>query len=315
MNDTLLTKDQARAKFLDYIGSPDYLKHSEPSIDGTIRDAIIYMNSGPQGKLIRPIFTILTAQAYNFPVDHSLLALADAVRWGHNGSLGVDDAQDGDDVRRDKPSIPKKYGSLAAILLGIDIVPEALKLADDPCISDEVYRNIVRVMTSTIPQLVAGQYKDSVYKDQESSKMPNEYASNEARILDICDSKTGAFFDFAIRGGAAFAEAPSEDMQRWQGVAMGAGRMLQIGDDFSDGYATQREMGKATGKDGEGHNAVNLLGVSRAAELRSDARELVMTHLDWFSRERSLKVQPLVELTEELYDVYQEYVERGLGIA
>ncbi len=285
----------------------------EPLVEGRVRSAIEYMNEG-SGKLLRPLYTIHTAKAYGVSLKRSL-PIAAAVEMTHNGSLAVDDFQDNDDLRRGRISVPKKFGSDVAILTGIDTFAEVLNLLDRSYISDKDYRTLSKLARETMAGLIDGQDMDCATQKGNNHEKFYKRLSNEERILAIYDGKTGALFDFAVRSGAVLGEADARELTRWQKVGIDTGRILQFGDDFADAFAKKEEMGKATGTDEDGHNAVYLLGKDRAKELRDNAKDSVLKNLRFFRDKKQLDVSPLEDLTEELCNAHEEYVQRGFNAA
>ena len=98
-----------------------------PGCPATLRQAMEYALLAP-GKRIRPLLTLLAAQACGGPVERALPA-ACAVEMVHAYSLVHDDlpAMDNDDYRRGRLTCHRQFGEALAILAGDALLDVGLR--------------------------------------------------------------------------------------------------------------------------------------------------------------------------------------------
>ena len=112
-----------------------HLRRLLSSLDGSpdsLRDAVRYSLLG-SGKRLRPLLTILAAEACGGSMDNALSAGC-AVEMIHTYSLIHDDlpAMDDDDFRRGNPTNHKVFGEAVAILAGDALLTEAFSWLATP---------------------------------------------------------------------------------------------------------------------------------------------------------------------------------------
>ena len=205
------------------------------------------------GKLIRPSLTLLIADELGGDPRAAVPAAA-ALELVHEFSLIHDDVQDRDEVRRERPTVWRRWGEAQAINAG-DLML-VLALAEAGRAGDAVRE---RVLGATV-EMIEGQALDVSF---DGLTTLGEYTA-------MIDRKTGALFRCACELGGIFAGASPEVRERLNGIGRELGRAYQIRDDLRDDlrpartpYSVVAEMEK-----GDGANAVNahLENVTRAAE-------------------------------------------------
>ena len=197
------------------------------------------------GKRVRPTGVWLGASAVSAapPLDE-VLSLGSAIELIHSYSLVHDDlpAMDNDDMRRGRPTVHKKYGEAAGILVGDALLSKASEvLASGAVQFGSRYAVAAQLMTKAAEDMVRGQVLDlaGMRTEEEFRKM---YAL-----------KTGALIRAAFLSGATVAGA-SEDMLRAVGEyadALGLG--FQVADDLLD--------------EGEENSLVAVIGADAARKL------------------------------------------------
>ena len=108
------------------------------------------------GKQIRPLITLKIAECFNASTDlvAPWAALCETL---HNGTLIHDDLQDGDEVRRKKPTVWKEFGALQAINAGDMLLLSPPMLIDKLDVSEEVKWRLSLLYAKSSSRIVYGQ--------------------------------------------------------------------------------------------------------------------------------------------------------------
>lgn len=184
-----------------------------------------------KGKMLRPMFIRDLALSMN-------LDLALALPWAvtceilHNATLIHDDLQDGDEVRRGKPTTWKEYGSEQAINLGdflLIIAPQGL--IKSPLSSKYDLLHLFTVMSSRV---VAGQVEEF-----ELNKLQSEQNLHQ-QYLDCIAGKTSSLFAGLALGVGIIAGAPKDFLNSLESIFFQLGNIFQIQDDILDFYGNKQ---------------------------------------------------------------------------
>jgi len=262
-----------------------------------IADAIQYGLKTP-GKRLRPILLLFAYRAAGGTGDATLLACAPEVI--HAYSLMHDDlpCMDDDDVRRGRPTVHKVYGSRAAILAGVAMIPLAVRVTGEAAramqLGDEVTGGILETLLygSGAAGMIGGQLSD---------------LAAEGRLLSLDEletihsAKTGAIIVAAVRIGGLAAGANAGALAALERYGRAIGLAFQIMDDVLDVTSTTTAMGKTAGRDAVLRKSTYpaLLGVEGA---RRRAEALIEEGLQTLSDHQML--------TQELSDVANFMVTR-----
>jgi len=190
------------------------------------------------GKRVRPVLTLMACNLFDDDIEKALMP-AVALELFHNFTLLHDDVMDNADVRRNRPTVHKRWNGNTAILSG-----DAMMIL--------AYQYMCRVQTDILPALLEtfsraalevceGQQYDMDFErrtDVSIDEYLNMIRLKTAVLLAAC-LKTGA-----ICGGANAAN--SESLYRF-GISLGLS--FQIQDDWLDVYADPDVFGKAIGGD------------------------------------------------------------------
>ncbi len=175
------------------------------------------------GKRWRPLLQVLAARAFG-PGDLAL-ALAPLPEIVHNGTLIVDDIEDGAEVRRGGPAVHRVHGVDAAVNGGnlMYFLPLALleERVPDPGLRVRLYG----AYASQLRRVHLGQTLDIAWH-RDPSRIPTE-----REYLLMCSLKTGALSGLAARIGALCGGAPEEAADALVRAFEEAGVAFQILDD------------------------------------------------------------------------------------
>ena len=185
------------------------------------------------GKLLRPSLVLFTAAALGTDTARALPA-AVALELIHNFSLIHDDIQDGDSVRRGRPTVWKLYGTAQGINAGdlMETIAIQEALAADP--------RLAAALLSATAEMIAGQALDLTYETREAAV--DEY-------LAMIDKKTGALIRCAFDLGGIVAEADSATRAELTALGAALGRAFQIRDDILGIWGDDAITGKPHGSD------------------------------------------------------------------
>ena len=166
-----------------------------------VRDAVEYGLKSP-GKRLRPLLLLFAYRAAGGTRDATLLACAPEVI--HAYSLMHDDlpCMDDDDMRRGRPAVHKVYGSRAAILAGVMMIPLAARVVRDSTRAMSMSEGASMKVLDTLLQaggasgMIGGQLRDL---EGEGLSLPLD------ELEAIHSAKTGALIVGSLRMGALAA--------------------------------------------------------------------------------------------------------------
>lgn len=231
--------DSLRSQFEAYL--QNYLNQNYKSVP--LGEVIHYAMSG-QGKRVRPLFCMLTAEALGVKCGLAL-APALAVEMVHTYSLVHDDlpCMDNDDLRRGRPTTHKKYSEGWALLAGDGLLTDAFALLCEECrpeLDTNIRFKMIRELAVAAGSrgMVEGQALDIYWTGRIDAK---------SEQLDLIHNlKTGALLGAACALGALTAKADDTTVAILRKFGQLIGLAFQIRDDLID----QNEgIGKTKGKD------------------------------------------------------------------
>jgi geranylgeranyl pyrophosphate synthase len=215
------------------------------SLPTRIADAVQYGLKSP-GKRLRPLLLLFAYRAAGGTGDATMLACAPEVI--HAYSLMHDDlpCMDDDDMRRGRPTVHRVFGSRAAILAGVAMLPLAAL----------VVRDAGRAMGLSLPAtkkvlhalleagggsgMIGGQVRDLAGEGLSLSLDEREA---------IHSAKTAALIVASVRVGALAAGSEPAEIEALERYGRSVGLAFQIMDDVLDVTSTTTVMGKTTGRD------------------------------------------------------------------
>lgn len=190
------------------------------------------------GKRVRPILTMLTAEMYgNTP--QSVLNQALAVEIFHNFTLMHDDIMDRAEVRRNTPTVHKKWDENVGILSGDGMLVVAYQYLAKA--SPDKVHLLLEIFNKTALEVCEGQQIDMDLANAESALMP-EY-------IEMIRLKTAVLLTCAMQLGAIMSNACRGDLDNLKIFAENIGIAFQIKDDMLDAFGSQEDFGKKIGGD------------------------------------------------------------------
>jgi len=175
------------------------------------------------GKRWRPLLQVLAARAFG-PGDLAL-ALAPIPEIVHNGTLIVDDIEDGAEVRRGGPAVHRVHGVDAAVNGGNLMYFLPLALLEERVSYPALRARLYGAYASQLRRVHLGQALDIAWH-RDPARIPSEQ-----EYLLMCSLKTGALSGLAARIGALCGGAPDERADALVRAFEEAGVSFQILDD------------------------------------------------------------------------------------
>ncbi|HLG28643.1 MAG TPA: polyprenyl synthetase family protein [Candidatus Brocadiales bacterium] len=182
-----------------------------------------HMNTG--GKRIRPAICLITCEALGGDPDNAL-HFALAIEILHNMFLLHDDIEDGDTMRRDKPTVWVKYGIDNAVNAGDYMVAKGYQSILASPISAAKKLKLIEVFTLTYEKTVEGQALDI-----------NLRAAKDVTVRDYLKMvrlKTGYYLACGMVGGAIVADVSETVIDGIWELGKNMGPAFQIRDDLID---------------------------------------------------------------------------------
>jgi geranylgeranyl diphosphate synthase type II len=191
------------------------------------------------GKRIRPILSLLSCNLFTDRITDRCILPATGLEIFHCFTLVHDDIMDKADMRRNQPSIHKKWNINTAILSG-----------DAMCI--ESYKLLSYAETAKIPDILHS-FNKAALNVCEGQQYDMNYETKttitEEDYLKMIELKTAALISVSMKIGAIMGGAPSTDIDRLAKFGLNLGMAFQIQDDIMDSYSDSKKIGKDTGLD------------------------------------------------------------------
>jgi octaprenyl-diphosphate synthase len=238
---------------------------------------IYIVNAG--GKRMRPMLTVLTAQALNHAnsdnLDDKHCTIAAIIEFIHTATLLHDDVVDESNMRRGRETANALFGNSASVLVG-----------------DFLYTRSFQMMTKLGDMRIMDILSDATNIVAEGEVLQlmncNDPDTTEESYLQVIYCKTAKLFEAATRLAAVITNQDTATETAIADYGKYLGTAFQLVDDILDYTADAKEMGKNVGDDlAEGKPTLPLIyamshGTDQQRKLIRDAIEHGngMEHLD-----------------------------------
>ncbi len=208
-----------------------FLAEKRAPLIGTLLNHLL--SSG--GKRLRPMLTLLSAQAFNYQGSYHV-DLAASIEFIHTATLLHDDVVDGSSLRRGKPTANDVWGNKASILVGDFLLSQAFELM---------------VGTGSLSVLDILSRTSAIIAEGEVLQLSNERNIHitQETYIQIITAKTAALFSAACEVGAVIANRSASEQAAMADYGLNLGIAFQIADDTLDYSAEQTKLGKTVGDD------------------------------------------------------------------
>ncbi len=190
------------------------------------------------GKRIRPLMTLLACDMFGGNINEALPP-AVGLELFHNFTLIHDDIMDNAPLRRNQPTVYKKWNTSTAILSGDVLFAIAGKFIAR--VPDKVLRQVIDLYHQTVTEVCEGQQYDMDFETQ-ANVTTDEY-------MNMIRLKTAVLPAACLKTGAIIAGAPGQEQNRIYRFGESVGLAFQLRDDWLDVFGESTEFGKQTGGD------------------------------------------------------------------
>ena len=216
------------------------------------------------GKRLRPKMAILCYNLFSEKIDNSIVYPALALEIFHGFTLIHDDIMDGASLRRNQPTVHKKWNNNIAILSGDVMCIKSYQLIG---YTPEKYLNdVLNLFSDTAAQVCEGQQYDMNFET-----LP--FITNED-YLEMIGLKTAVLIACSAKIGAIIGGSSPEVADALYNYGYQLGLAFQIKDDYLDSFGDSAIFGKNIGGDIVSNKKTWLLVESLKRAQGDDEKEL-----------------------------------------
>ena len=190
------------------------------------------------GKRVRPVLTLMACNLFSDDIGKALMP-AIALEVFHNFTLLHDDVMDNADVRRNRPTVHKRWNDNTAILSGDAMMILSYQYMCQA--QNDVLSELLDTFSRTALEVCEGQQYDMDF-EQRTDVTIDEY-------LNMIRLKTAVLLAACLKTGALCGGANTENTESLYQFGISLGLTFQIQDDWLDVYADPDVFGKAIGGD------------------------------------------------------------------
>jgi len=236
-----LPKEPTEEDMIRLFGKPSYRYDVETFRKAFCEPVWDFMSRG--GKRWRPTFFLLLYEALggNPKEVMNLVVIPELM---HNGSIIIDDIQDGSELRRGKPCIHKIYGEDIAINVGnfLYFYP-FLSLINNGNIDEKRRLKALEMIIFEMTKLHLGQGTDIAWHRGWKKEI------SEEEYLEMCANKTGGLARLSAKLAAILAGKDNETVEKIGKIAESVGVAFQIQDDIINLTSKKFQEMKGYGED------------------------------------------------------------------
>ncbi len=265
---------------------------------------------GSGGKRIRPSLCLMACDALGGDVNKAVFP-ALALEIFHNFTLLHDDIMDKDEIRRNRPTVHKKWNENVAILSGDAMQILAYQyLAKTPV---EYLKPVLDVFNDTALKVCEGQQYDVDFETQDRVDVD--------AYITMIEYKTAVLIEASLKIGAIVAGADYETVDLFGKFGKNLGLAFQLRDDWLDTFGDEETFGKDIGSDIVNNKKTYLLISAlqlAAGDLKKELNNSLFVAED-SNEDKIMKVKSIFkqlsidELTQRQAERYYEASVAALG--
>jgi geranylgeranyl diphosphate synthase type II len=240
------------------------------------------------GKRLRPSLTLMGCNLFSDKIDNAIYP-AIAIELFHNFTLMHDDVMDKSPIRRNKPTVHKKWNEDVAILCGdVMLVKSYEYFSKCP---ESMYKEGLDIFTRTAIKVCEGQQYDMDYESRTDVSI-DEY-------MKMIELKTAALIAGALRIGALSGQASAYSADLLYEFGRNIGIAFQLQDDLLDVYADPAVFGKSGGGDIVSNKKTFFL----VSALNSKNASLMPVIKEWLGKvefDNNKKIREITKIFDEL---------------
>ncbi len=258
-----------------------------PAYPENLYDPIRYvLNLG--GKRIRPALVLMGCNIFSESVERAVEP-AIAIELLHNFTLLHDDIMDQSDLRRNQPTVHRKWNNNIAILSGDAMMIKAYEILYSS--SSEILNEIVPLFNKTAIEICEGQQYDMDYESKNDVSV-NDYI----RMIEL---KTAVLLATSLKIGAICGKASSFDADMLYSFGKNLGIAFQLQDDLLDVYGNTELFGKKKGNDIAANKKTYLL-ITALNLARGEVLQNLKFWLGDGSMNRDEKIENVIAIFDQL---------------
>lgn len=258
-----------------------------PSNAKELYDPIKYILS-IGGKRIRPALTLASCNLFCDNID-SAVNPAIGIEVFHNFTLIHDDIMDQSVMRRNNPTVHKKWDTNTAILSGDAMSIIAYQFIEKS--PENKLRKVLNVFNQTALRVCEGQQLDMNFEKRQNVTIP-EY-------LKMIELKTSELIAGSLKTGAICGNATNKDAELLYYFGKNIGLAFQLQDDYLDVYADEKTFGKKIGNDIVSNKKTYLL-IQALQNSDKTLKQELQTWLNKKSFDKKEKITKVKEIFNEL---------------
>lgn len=190
------------------------------------------------GKRLRPCLTLLSCNLFSKNIKEAIKP-AIGVEMFHNFTLLHDDIMDKADLRRNKPTVHKKWNENVAILSGDAMMIKAYEFFFE--LKPETLAKVIEVFNKAALQVCEGQQYDMNFETR-----LNVTTDDYIKMITL---KTAVLLAASLKIGAIIGGATLKDADLLYNYGINLGIAFQLQDDYLDVYGDVKTFGKKIGGD------------------------------------------------------------------
>ena len=195
---------------------------------------------GGGGKLFRAALTMWACEACGGEAEWAVPAAA-AAELIHNFTLVHDDIQDGDTMRRHRPTVWAVWGEAQGINAGDGLFAIAYLALLAPGPRSERRMRAARSLSQAVLEVIEGQSLDLALEGRPDTP--------QATYLRLITAKTGALLGACMEMGATLAGASARTLTKLRNAGRLLGETFQIRDDWLGSFGDPDQTGKGRTSD------------------------------------------------------------------
>ena len=240
------------------------------------------------GKRLRPALVLMSCELFSGKIDEAIMP-ALGIEMFHNFTLLHDDIMDKSPIRRNKPTIHKKWNENIAILSG-DVMSILSYKYITKC-NKEILPSVIDLFNQTAIMVCKGQQYDMNFETLQTVTV-DEY-------LNMIELKTSVLIAASIKLGAILGGANQVDINHMYNFGCNLGMAFQIQDDLLDVYGDLKVFGKKPGGDIIANKKTYLL--VKALEIASSEQKVrIYNQLKKKSFDTDKKINTILSVYNEL---------------
>ena len=185
------------------------------------------------GKRLRPALVLMSCELFSGKIDKAIMP-ALGIEMFHNFTLLHDDIMDKSLIRRNKPTVHKKWNENIAILSG-DVMSILSYKYITKC-NEEILPSVIDLFNQTAITVCKGQQYDMNFEALQTVTV-DEY-------LNMIELKTSVLIAASNKLGALIGGANQADTDHMYNFGKNLGMAFQIQDDMLDVYGDLKNFGK-----------------------------------------------------------------------